>query len=91
MRPAVRTLLTKEEHEAVRASKSDEAHNGDLVTVSLRAEAYAAVADCAPDPSEEDGLGGNRISLPRSLLSRLLRLRGPNDWSFSDVILRQAR
>ena len=85
MRPAVRHFAHEEEHEAVRASKSDEAHNGDLVTVSLSAEAYAAVADCAPDPSEEDGLRGNRISLPRSLLSRPLRLRGPNDWSFSGV------
>lgn len=89
--PPFDTLPTKEEHEAVRASKSDEADNGDVVTVSLSAEAYAAVADRAPEPSDEDGLGGYRISLPRSLLSRLLRLRGPDDRSFSDVILRLAR
>jgi hypothetical protein len=89
--PPFDILPTKEEHEAVRASKSNEADNGDVVTVSLSAEAYAAVADRAPDPSEEDGLGGYRISLPRSLLCRLLRLREPDDRSFSDVILRQAR
>ena len=82
------TLPTKKEHEA--ASKSDEADGGEVVTVSLSAEAYAAIADRAPDPSEADNLGGYRISLPRALLGRLLRLRGPNDRSFSDVILRLA-
>ena len=82
------TLPTKKEHEA--ASKSDEADGGQVVTVSLSAEAYAAIADRAPEPSEADNLGGYRISLPRALLGRLLRLRGPNDRSFSDVILRLA-
>jgi hypothetical protein len=88
--PPFDTLPTKEEHEAAQASKSDEADSGEVATVSLSAEAYAAIADRAPDPSEADNLGGCRISLPRALLGRLLRLRGPNDRSFSDVILRLA-
>jgi hypothetical protein len=62
-----------------------------VVTVSLSAEAYTAVADRTPDPSEADNLGGYPISLPRALLSRLLRLREPNDKNFSDVIVRLAK
>jgi hypothetical protein len=84
-------LPTKEEHEAARASNSDEADGGEAVIVSLSAEAYAVIADRTPDPSEEDDHGGYRISLPRPVLNRLLQQRGPSDKSFSDVILRLAR
>ena len=89
--PPFDTLPTREEHEAGRASNSDEADGGEAVTVSLSAEAYAVIADNTPDPSEEDDHGGYRISLPRPALNRLLRLREPSDKSFSDVILRLAR
>jgi hypothetical protein len=89
--PPFDTLPTKEEHEAARASDSDEVDSGEAVTVSLSAEAYAVIADRTPDPSEEDDHGGYRISLPRPVLNRLLQLRGPSDYSFSDVILRLAR
>ena len=89
--PPFDTLPTREEHEAARATNSDEARSGEAVTVSLSAEAFAVIADRTPDPSEEDDHGGYRISLPRPVLNRLLQLRGPSDRSFSDVILRLAR
>jgi hypothetical protein len=89
--PPFDTLPTKEEHEAARARNSDEADSGEAVAVSLSAEAFAVIADRAPDASEEDNHGGYRMSLPRPVLNRLLQLREPNDKSFSDVILRLAR
>ena len=88
--PPFDTLPTREEHEAARASNSDEAHSGEAVTVSLSADAYAVIADRTPDASEKDDHGEYRISLPRPVLNRLLQLRGPSDKSFSDVILRLA-
>jgi hypothetical protein len=89
--PPFDSLPTREEHEA-RARNSEDADGGDeVVTVSLSAEAYTAVANRTPDPSEVDDLGGYPISLPRALLSRLLRLREPNDRNFSDVIERLAK
>jgi hypothetical protein len=89
--PPFDTLPTKEEHEAAQARKSGEANGDEVVTISLSAEAYAVIADRAPDPSEEDGLGGYRISVRRALINRLLQLRGPDDESFSDVIERVAK
>jgi hypothetical protein len=97
--PPFDTLPTREEHEA-RARNSEETDGSEeVVTVSLSAEAYTAIADRTPDPSEVDDLdpsevddlGGYPISLPRALLSRLLRLREPNDKNFSDVIVRLAK
>jgi hypothetical protein len=88
--PPFDALPTKEEHEAAQGRKSDGVDGGEAITISLSAEAYALVADRAPDPSEEDNPGAYRISLPRALLARLLQFRGPNDKSFSDVILRLA-
>ena len=89
--PPFDTLPTREEHEAAQARKSGEANGDEVVTISLSAEAYAVIADRAPDPSEEDGLGGYRISVRRALINRLLQLRGPDDESFSDVIERVAK
>ena len=84
-------MPTREEHEA-RARNTEETDGSDeVVTVSLSAEAYTAVADRTPDPSKVDNFGGYPISLPRALLSRLLRLREPNDKNFSDVIVRLAK
>src|SRR5271155_3043431 len=90
--PPFDTLPTREEHEAARARNSEETDSSEeVLTVSLSAEAHTAVADRTPDPSEVDNLGGYPISLPRALLSRLLRLREPNDKNFSDVIVRLAK
>jgi hypothetical protein len=89
--PPFDTLPTREEHEA-RARNCEEADGGEeVVTVSLSAEAYIAVADRTPDPSEVDNLGGYPISLPRTSFSRLVRLREPKDKNFSDVIVRLAK
>ena len=46
--PPFDALPTKEEHEVTRA-KSDEVDSGEVVTISLSTEAYALIADRAPN------------------------------------------
>jgi hypothetical protein len=89
--PPFDALPTKEEHEATRARKSDEVDSGEVVTISLSAEAYALIADRAPNPSEEDNLGGYRLSVRSALIDRLQQLRESHDESFSEVIARVAK
>jgi hypothetical protein len=89
--PPFDTLPTKEDHEAAQARKSDEVDSGEVVTISLSAEAYALIADRAPDPSKEDDLGGYRLSVRPALINRLQQLRKSDDESFSAVIERVAK
>jgi hypothetical protein len=70
------------------ARKSDEVDSGEVVTISLSAEAYALIADRAPNPSEEDNLGGYQLSVRPALINRLQQLRESDGQSFSDVIER---
>ena len=65
-----------------------------MVTISISAEALAAIAGTLPDGREADhrpdGKGGFFITLPHGVVDRLKALRGPGQ-SFSDVIVRLAR
>ena len=65
-----------------------------MVTISITAEAYAAIKATLPKgaeawPAQPDGRGGVRLTLDRKTLDRLNHLRGPGE-RYSDVILRLA-
>jgi hypothetical protein len=64
-----------------------------VVTISITAEALAAIAATLPDTREADehpdGKGGYLIVLPHAVLDRLKALRGHGD-SYSDAIVRLA-
>jgi predicted CopG family antitoxin len=62
-----------------------------MVTISITAEAYAAIRSTLPkgvraEPRLDEG-GGFKITLDRHTLDRLAALRGPGE-SYSDVIVR---
>jgi hypothetical protein len=63
------------------------------VTISISAEAFAAIAATLPEDREAnrrpDGKDGYRITFPRDVLNALNYVRGPGE-SYSDVILRMA-
>ena len=64
-----------------------------MMTISITAEAYAAIRSTLPKgvrakPRLSEG-GGFKITLDRHTLDRLKALRGPGE-SYSDVILRLA-
>ena len=65
-----------------------------MVTISISAEAFAAIAATLPKGSKAearpDGRGGYLVTLDRNVLDRLRAARGPGD-SYSDVIIRVAR
>ena len=66
-----------------------------VVTISITADAYAAIEKTLPKgaeawPAQPDGRGGVRLTLDRKTLDRLTALRGPGE-SYSDVILRLAK
>ena len=67
---------------------------GSVVTISISAEARAAIAATLPDGREAerrpDGKGAYFVTLPRDVLDKLNYLRGPGE-SYSDVIIRVAR
>jgi hypothetical protein len=67
---------------------------GLVVTISVTAEALAAIAATLPAgraaDARPDGKGGYLFVLPHALLDRLKAMRGPGE-SYSDVILRLAR
>jgi hypothetical protein len=71
-------------------SSADAPIFGPVLTISISAEALAAIAATLPDDREAeqrpDGKGGYFITLPRGVVDRLNYLRGPGQ-SFSDVIL----
>jgi hypothetical protein len=64
-----------------------------MVTLSITAEAFAAIEATLPKGSKgdarPDGKGGYLVTLDRTVLDRLRELRGPSE-SYSDVILRLA-
>jgi hypothetical protein len=64
-----------------------------VVTISITADALAALAATLPDDREADqrpdGKGGYRITLPHSVIERLKAIRGPGE-TYSDAILRLA-
>jgi predicted CopG family antitoxin len=64
-----------------------------MVTISITAEAFAALAASLPRDKEADarpnGKGGFKITLPHDILGKLKALRGPGE-SYSDVIVRIA-
>ena len=64
-----------------------------MVTISISAEALAAIAATLPDGREAerrpDGKGGYFITLPHGVVDRLSHLREAGQ-SYSDVILRLA-
>jgi hypothetical protein len=68
-------------------------HRRRLVTISISAEALAAIAATLPEGREAerrpDGKGGFFITLPHDVLNKLNYVRGPGE-SYSDVILRLA-
>ena len=61
-----------------------------MVTISISAEALAAIAATLPDRRDADrrpdGKGGYFITLPHGVVDRLNYLREPGQ-SYSDVIL----
>lgn len=61
-----------------------------MVTISITAEAIAAIAGTLPSERvadrRPDGKGGYFITLPHGVVDRLKALRGPGE-SYSDVIL----
>jgi hypothetical protein len=65
-----------------------------VVTISITAEALAAIAATLPEGREAerrpDGKGGYFITLPHTVVDRLNYLREPGQ-SYSDVILALAR
>jgi hypothetical protein len=65
-----------------------------VVTLSITAEAFKAIAATLPKGSKADarpdGKGGYLITLPRSVIDRLKAMRGPGE-SYSDVIVRLAK
>jgi hypothetical protein len=67
---------------------------GLVVTISISAEALAAIATTLADDREAecrpDGKGAYFVTLPRDVLDKLNYLRGPGE-SYSDVIIRTAR
>jgi hypothetical protein len=62
-----------------------------VVTISITAEAIAAIAATLPETREADarpnGKGGYLVALLHAALDRLKAMRGPGE-SYSDVILR---
>jgi predicted CopG family antitoxin len=62
-----------------------------MVTISITAEAFAALAATLPVDKEADacpdGKGGHSITLPHDILAKLKAMRRPGE-SYSDVILR---
>jgi hypothetical protein len=64
-----------------------------VVTISISAEALAAIEATLPEGREAerrpDGKGGFFITLPHDVLNKLNYVRGPGE-SYSDVILRLA-
>jgi hypothetical protein len=67
---------------------------GGVLTISITAEALAAIAATLPENREADrrpdGKGAYFVTLPRDVLDKLNYPRGPGE-SYSDVILRLAR
>ena len=65
-----------------------------MVTISISAEAFAAIESTLPDGRQADrrpdGKGGNFITLPQGVVDRLNYLREPGQ-SYSEVILRLAK
>ena len=82
MRPSVRL--------AKLATTLDRAYVRRVVTISITAEALAAIAATLPDDREAecrpDGKGAYFVTLRREVLDKLNFLRGPDE-SYSDVIL----
>lgn len=68
-------------------------HIEGVITISITAEALAAIASTLPNDRQADrrpdGNGGFLITLPHGLANRLKVLRYPGE-SYSDVILRPA-
>jgi hypothetical protein len=64
-----------------------------VVTISISAEALAAIEASLPEGREAerrpDGKDGYFITLPHAVLNKLNYVRGPGE-SYSDVILRLA-
>jgi hypothetical protein len=64
-----------------------------MVTISITAEALAAIAATLPEGREAerrpDGKGAYFVTLPRGVLDRLKAMRAPGE-SYSDAILRLA-
>ena len=63
-----------------------------MIRIAISAEAYAAIASILPagvkvGPLETAPNGKYRVWLPRAVVDRLARMRGPSD-SYSDLILR---
>jgi len=65
-----------------------------MVTISITAEAFAAIASTLPagyaGVARSDGKGGYLVTLDPTILARLTAARGPGE-SYSDVILRLAK
>jgi hypothetical protein len=69
-------------------------HIGGVVTISISAEAIAAIEATLPEGREAErrpnGRGGYFITLPHDVLNKLNYVRGPGE-SYSDAIIRVAR
>jgi hypothetical protein len=65
-----------------------------VITISITADAFAAIAATLPSGSKADvrpdGKGGYLITLPPRVIDALKAMRGPGE-SYSDVIIRIAR
>jgi hypothetical protein len=65
-----------------------------VIRIAISTEAYAAIASILPPgtnvgPLERAPNGQYRVWLPRAVVDRLARMRGPRE-SYSEVILRLA-
>jgi hypothetical protein len=65
-----------------------------MITISITAEAFAAIAATFPEEwraeARPDEKGGYLLTLPHSVIDLLKAIRGPGE-SYSDVITRVAR
>ena len=65
-----------------------------MVTITITAEAFAAIAGTLVEGSKADarpdGKGGYLIVLSHAILDRLKTMRGPGE-SYSDVIIAMAK
>jgi hypothetical protein len=75
------------------ATAKRRSHIWSVVTISISAEALAAIEATLPEGREAerrpDGKGSFFITLPHDVLNKLNYVRGPGE-SYSDVILRLA-
>jgi hypothetical protein len=93
--PLARLVVNERaDQQFVMVHRTIRSHIWSVVTISISAEALAAIEATLPEGREAerrpDGKDGYFITLPHNVLDRLKATRSPGE-SYSDVILRLAR